>query len=294
MSEKKKFIRKRLPPWLRNKNILKPSSHRIKRILRKYSLHSVCEEANCPNRGECFSMGTATFLIMGDICTRNCRFCAIKKGRPAPLDEKEPENLRLAIAEMELNYVVLTSVTRDDLPDGGAEHFKRCVESIKNMDRDIIVEVLVPDFKGDLKSIETVISSGIDVFNHNIETVPSLYEKVRPMANYNTSLNVLKMAKELNSKMPVKSGIMVGLGESMEEIEKTLDDIKNTGCDLITIGQYLQPKHSNLTVDRYLTPEEFDKIREYALNIGFKGVFSSPLVRSSYLAHKMFVKVKNG
>ncbi len=294
MSESKKCIRKRLPYWIRNKSVIIPTSHKVKEILRKYKLHSVCEEAKCPNRGECFSSGTATFLIMGDICTRNCTFCAIKKGNPMPLDEKEPENLKKAVSELNLKYVVLTSVTRDDLEDGGANHYEKCIKAIKSLDREIFVEVLTPDFKGSRISIEKVINSGIDVFNHNVETVPSLYKKVRPLANYTTSLKVLEMAKEIDTELPVKSGIMVGLGETMEEIKETLKDIKSTGCDLLTVGQYLQPRFLNLPVTRYLKPEEFDEIKEFALSIGFKGVFSGPLVRSSYFAHKMYKNIKNG
>ncbi len=294
LSESEKYIRKRLPYWLKNKSVFLPSSHKVKTILRKYNLHSVCEEAKCPNRGECFSKGTATFLIMGDVCTRNCTFCAVKKGLPKPIDKNEPEKLKNAVSELNLKYVVLTSVTRDDLEDGGGSHFEKCVKAIKSLNRKILVEVLVPDFSGKISSIRKVIKSGVDVFNHNIETVPSLYKKVRPLANYETSLKVLESAKEINPDIPVKSGIMVGLGETMDEIMSTLRDIKTTGCDLLTVGQYLQPRYSNLVVDRYVTLEEFDEIKKYALSIGFKDVFSGPLVRSSYFAHEMFEKLKNG
>ena len=294
MSGKKRFIRKRLPSWIKNKSVVIPASHRVKEILRRYNLHSVCEEAKCPNRGECFSKGTATFLIMGDVCTRNCTFCAIKKGNPKKLDEKEPENLKKAVSELNLKYIVLTSVTRDDLEDGGANHYERCIKAIKSLDRKIFIEVLTPDFNGSKSSLEKVIKSGVDVFNHNVETVPSLYNRVRPMAHYKTSLKVLEMAKEIKPDLPVKSGIMVGLGETNKEIKETLKDIKSTGCDLLTVGQYLQPKSSNLPVVRYLKPDEFDEIKEFAISIGFKGVFSGPLVRSSYFAHEMYENIKNG
>ncbi len=262
----------------------------VRRILKINCLNTVCESARCPNKNECYTKNTATFLIMGNVCTRNCRFCNISCENPQPLDEKEPQNIAKAVEELGLKYVVITSVTRDDLPDGGAQHFTKCLQEIKNLIPNVKTEILTPDFKGDTKSLDTIIKSIYlpDVFNHNIETIPRLYKTARPQAIYQRSLGVLKYIKE-NSKILTKSGLMVGLGETEDELEQALIDLKNINCDILTIGQYIQPSKEHLRVEKYYTPEEFGKLKELAKKIGIKNYQIGPLVRSSYNAAEVII-----
>jgi lipoic acid synthetase len=264
-----------------------PKVQTIKGILRKHKMATVCEEAACPNLHECFSNGTATFMIMGEICTRRCPFCDVGHGKPNPLDANEPKNLALAINEMGINYVVITSVDRDDLRDGGAQHFADCIREAKLLTPALQVEVLVPDFRGRMApALEILTATPPDVFNHNMETVPRLYREARPGANYEWSLKLLKDYKVLNPNVPTKSGLMVGLGETKEELLRTLDDLRAHDVDMLTVGQYLQPSLSHLPVDRFVHPDEFAEYTAYAESIGFKQAACGPLVRSSYHADK--------
>jgi lipoic acid synthetase len=259
-------------------------------MLRGYRLSTVCEEARCPNIGSCFSKPTATFMILGSRCTRNCGFCSIESSSsPLPCDDEEPGRVALAAHDMGLKYIVITSVTRDDLPDGGASQFAKTVSAVKGMLPGVRVEVLTPDFKGDRAAVTMVLSSEPDVFNHNVETVPSLYPVVRPQADYERSLLVLRYAKLTAPSRQTKSGLMVGLGETIDEVVSVVQDIRSTGCDFLTIGQYLRSSRTNLPVVQYIRPETFDRYREIALAMGFKGVASSPLVRSSMNAEEMFL-----
>ena len=277
----------RKPPWLRIRLENGPEVARMKRLLRKNGLATVCEEAACPNLNECFGGGTATFMIMGDICTRRCPFCAVGHGKPNPLDAREPEHLATAIAELGLRYVVITSVDRDDLRDGGAAHFARCIEASRELSPGLTVEVLVPDFRGRLEpALESFSAAPPDVFNHNLETVPRLYRAARPGANYQWSLNLLKAYKARNPNVPTKSGLMVGLGETEDELKATLDDLRAHDVEMLTVGQYLQPSRSHLPVARFVHPDEFARYREYAEVIGFTHAACGPLVRSSYHADK--------
>ena len=270
-----------------------PEINRIKSKLREHKLASVCEEANCPNLGECFSNGTATFMIMGEICTRRCPFCDVAHGRPNPLSADEPTELATAVADMALRYVVVTSVDRDDLRDGGAQHFADCIGAINERTPSTQVEVLVPDFRGRMDiALDTFKSTQPDVFNHNIETVPSLYLKVRPGSRYFSSLELLKNAKKVNKNIFTKSGIMVGLGESRDEILQVMDDLKAADVDFLTIGQYLQPSTKHYPLDRYYTPKEFEDLGTIAKAKGFLLVSSSPLTRSSYHADEDFAKLQ--
>jgi lipoyl synthase len=275
---------RRHPDWVKVKPPGSANYLRLKRILRERKLHSVCEEARCPNIGECWGHNTATFLILGDICTRGCRFCAIGKGRPALLDPEEPKNVGLSVKDLGLDHIVVTSVDRDDLPDGGSTHFAQTVYWIKELNPGIRVEVLIPDFKGDENAIETVVRSGIDILNHNVETVPRLYKKVRPGSVYHRSLDVLRTAKTIKSDVLTKSGLMLGVGESHDEVIETLKDLRAAGCDIVTLGQYLQPSVDQLKVDRYVTPDEFAALKIAGEKLGFRHVESGPLVRSSYHA----------
>ncbi len=275
----------RKPKWIRAKAPLGREVSRIKRILREQKLHSVCEEAQCPNLGECFNHGTATFMIMGGICTRRCPFCDVAHGTPDPLDPQEPVHLAESIAAMKLKYVVITSVDRDDLRDGGAAHFAACIEETRKRSPGIRIEILVPDFRGRLEvALENLGSAPPDVFNHNLETVPRLYKKARPGADYTWSLNLIKRFKALHPDIPAKSGLMLGLGERDEEIIEVLKDLRAHGCDWLTLGQYLQPSLHHLPVERYVTPETFDKLGAMARELGFENVASGPMVRSSYHA----------
>lgn len=276
----------RLPEWIKVKSPM--GVHDTKQILRNYRLSTVCEEARCPNMGECFSKPTAAFMIMGSACTRNCGFCSVESAIPQPLDKNEPERVAFAAREMGLKYVVVTSVTRDDLPDGGSKHFAETVRAVKKYLPDKTVEVLTPDFKGSYNSLKTVLDSAPDVYNHNVETVPRLYPYVRPRANYERSLNVLRNAKKNAFDINAKSGLMVGLGETFNEVISVLKDLRDAGCETVTIGQYLRPSKKNLPVKEYVRPEIFNEYKEIAVKIGFKYVASSPLVRSSMNAEEMY------
>ena len=273
------------PPWLKARAPTDPKVLNLKNLIKKERLHTVCEEASCPNIGECFANGTATFMIMGALCTRRCPFCDVAHGRPLPLDTDEPRHLANAIDLMELSYVVITSVDRDDLRDGGADHFAKCVSAVRDQVGDIKIEILVPDFRGRREiALDNLLLSPPDVFNHNLETVPSLYAKVRPGSDYEWSLKLIRKFKEMSSDIPTKSGLMLGLGESLEEIKLTLRDLRAHDCDMVTLGQYLQPSRSHLAVERFVTPEEFSELGRYAKSLGFRNVASGPLVRSSYHA----------
>jgi lipoic acid synthetase len=247
-------------------------------------LHTVCEEARCPNIGECWGNKTATFLILGDTCTRGCRFCAIGKGKPLALDPEEPRNVALVVKDLGLHHIVVTSVNRDDLPDGGAAHYAKTVFWIKQLNPGIRVELLIPDFEGNLQALEIVMASGINILNHNIETVPRLYGKVRPGHSYACSLNILLQAKEMHPDVMTKSGFMVGVGESADEVMATLNDLRENNVDIVTIGQYLQPSNRQLKVERYVSPQEFQHFKIAGEKLGFRHVESGPLVRSSYHA----------
>lgn len=272
----------RLPEYLKRPIIDTEKTKTVRHLLKDKCLNTVCEGARCPNKSECYSRNTATFLIMGNACTRNCRYCNISPAKPEPLDLDEPKHVAEAIKELGLNYCVITSVTRDDLIDGGAQHFKNCIDEIRKIS-DTKIEILTPDFKGNKKALDLIIESSPEVFNHNIETVKTLFKTARPQGNYDTSINVLKYIKE-NSKIITKSGLMVGLGESFEAIEETLRDLKNINVDILTIGQYIQPSKSHLPVAKYYTLEEFQELRVLAEKIGFKNYQIDPLVRSSYKA----------
>jgi lipoyl synthase len=275
----------RKPPWLKKKISLNNSNISIvKNLIESGHLHTVCQSAKCPNIFECFSRKTATFMLMGDICTRNCAFCGIESGRPGPLDRSEPDKIARAVREMGLRYAVITSVTRDDLADGGASHFYDTVRRIKELNPGVRVECLIPDFRGDKESLEKVISSGLDVLNHNIETIEDNYSFVRKGAEYNRSLKVLDATKNIKAGMMTKSGFMVGLGENMDQIVKIMEDLIKNRVDILTVGQYLQPSPENIRVSKYYRPEEFDRIKETALDMGFLSVESGPFVRSSYRA----------
>ena len=273
------------PDWIRIKLHTSTKFQDVKRKLRKSSLHTVCEEATCPNIGECFSKGTATFMILGDLCTRRCPFCDVAHGRPNGVDEAEPGRLARTIKDMDLKYVVITSVDRDDLRDGGAAHFADCIKAIRSVSPSIKVEVLTPDFRGRLDKAINLLSSQLpDVMNHNLETVPRLYKQARPGADYQHSLDLLFNFKKINPQVITKSGVMVGLGESDSEIEEVMHDLKRHQVDMVTIGQYLQPTKGHLPVHRYVHPDQFRRFEEIGLAIGFKHVASGPLVRSSYHA----------
>ena len=275
----------RKPDWIRVKVTANKDITRIKKTLRENNLHTVCEEAACPNLGECFSHGTATFMIMGDICTRRCPFCDVAHGKPKPLDQHEPLNLAKTIHSMALKYVVITSVDRDDLRDGGAGHFSECIKMIREHSPTTKIEVLVPDFRGRMdKAIGILQQQPCDVFNHNLETVPRLYKQARPGANYQESLTLLKKYKEIEPQANTKSGIMLGLGELEEEVVQVMKDLRDHGCSMLTLGQYLQPSKDHLPVKEYVTPAQFDRYAEIAQSLGFKNVASAPLVRSSYHA----------
>ncbi len=280
----------RLPEWLRKPAGASSCSHEMKRRLRAHGLHTVCEEARCPNIGECFSRGTATLMIMGDLCTRSCRFCAVKHGTPEPLDPGEPERVAAQIAELGLSHAVITSVTRDDLPDGGAAHFAATILKTRSVSPGTVIEVLTPDFEGRDEDIATVCEAGPDIFNHNIETIERLTPQVRSSASYRRSLAVLFTARKLLPKMHIKSGLMVGLGETPDEVDAVLADLAKSGCDIVTIGQYLKPAKTSLPVEEYLEPEVFLEYEEMGLSHGIKRVFAGPFVRSSYMADKASLK----
>ncbi len=277
-----------LPSWVKTqlKEINKTQNY-----FKNRKLNTVCETLRCPNRSGCYQEPTATFMIMGNICTRDCKFCNAEKGKPEPLDTSEPERVAKAVQEMSLKYVVITSPTRDDLSDGGAEHFSETVREITKYNPHTLVEVLVPDFKGKRSSVEAVINSEISVFAHNIETVKKFYGTIRK-ADYDRSIDILRLAKEINPEIIVKSGFMLGLGESLKEVYETLKDLKSVKCDIVTIGQYLQPSKKALPVVEYIKPEVFDEIAAAAMDMGFKAVLSGPLVRSSTRAYEIYSAVR--
>jgi len=275
----------RLPEWIREKRLNLQELHDIKSLLRSKSLHSVCESLACPNRTECFSRGTATFMILGDICTRSCGFCNVTTGRPyAPPSVDEPRGVAEAAAQMNLRHVVVTSVTRDDLADGGAQQFADTIRELRDALPDAAVEVLTPDFRGNMDAVRTVVDARPDYFNHNVETVPRLYDFVRPGSRFERSLGVLSAAKSFDPTIATKSGLMLGLGERRDEVIDSLSRLKDSSVEIITIGQYLQPKREKLDVVEYVRPEVFEEYREIGEAMGFRAVFSGPFVRSSYMA----------
>jgi lipoic acid synthetase len=284
-------VRLRKPDWLRQRLPAGPDFEKIKGMIHKDRLHTVCQEAGCPNIWECFSHHTATFLILGSRCTRNCRFCAVTEGPLEPPDPKEPARVASVARQMGLKYVVVTSVTRDDLPDGGAGIFAETIEKIRQEIPDVCVEVLIPDFQGSKEALETVLHAHPDVLNHNIETVPRLYPEVRPQADYRQSLELIQRAHEYDAPLLTKSGLMLGLGEEQAEISLTLEDMLKAGCRILTLGQYLQPTKDHLPVKRYIPPEEFEEWRKTARQMGFAEVASGPFVRSSYHARELFQEV---
>ncbi|NPA17430.1 MAG: lipoyl synthase [Aquificae bacterium] len=274
------------------KSFLTEDVTKMKAMLRNLNLHTVCEEASCPNIGDCFGRKTATFMILGDRCTRKCSYCDVSHDRPLPPDPHEPENIAKAVKKLNLRYVVITSVNRDDLPDGGASHFASVVQTIRKKIPDCKIEVLIPDFLGDRRALETVAASKPDVINHNIETVPSLFPVVRHRGDYQRSLNVIRWIKEIDSGIISKSGIMVGLGEIEEEILRVMEDLVENNCEVLTIGQYLRPSRNHYPVKKYYTEEEFKRLEEAGYRMGFREVFSGVLVRSSYHADEVYEKIK--
>jgi lipoic acid synthetase len=276
----------RRPDWLRVKAPWGADYERVRGLMRDEGLHTVCEEARCPNIGECWGAGTATFLILGDVCTRSCGFCAIKTGRPLWLDVHEPERVARSIQTMGVKHAVITSVNRDELPDGGAAVFARCITRSRELSPGCSLEVLIPDFRGDRAALEVVMAARPEILNHNLETVPRMYRTVRPQALYHRSLDVLAWAKEMDPTVLTKTGIMVGLGEEMLEVETLIADVASIGVDILTIGQYLRPSESHLPIARYVAPEEFNRLRDFGLSQGLAWVESGPLVRSSYRAEK--------
>ena len=280
---------KKKPSWLKKKLPKGGDYQRVRNLLSNAGLNTVCKEANCPNMFECFSKDTSTFMILGSNCTRNCRFCNVSFAPALPPDPDEPMRVATAARDLKLKYVVVTSVTRDDLEDGGASHFADTIKAIKTtLPDNPKVEVLIPDFQGNIEALKMVVSANPNVLNHNIETVPSLYATARPEANYQQSLDLFKNVKAINASMRVKSGIMLGLGETITEIEQTMMDLFHTGCDIITLGQYLQPTKAHLAVQKYYSPEEFNRLEKKARKIGFKKVAAGPFVRSSYNAQDLF------
>lgn len=274
------------PDWLKIKSYSNQCRAEVEELLEKLSLHTVCEEANCPNLIECFCNKTATFMVLGKVCTRNCTFCNVLKGACETVDPKEPSHVAHAIKELGLKHAVITSVTRDDLPDGGANHFAQVIEEIRKLTPNIVVEVLIPDFQGEHDALKKVIAAKPDILNHNIETVSRLYPDVRPMAVYSRSLKLLRDAKAIDPSILTKSGMMLGLGETREEVMETILDLKRNGCDFLTIGQYLPPSKQHHLLIEYIHPDVFEEYRMKALEAGFRHVASGPLVRSSYQAHK--------
>lgn len=276
----------RLPDYLKRPIIDTDKTKTVRKILKTNCLNTVCENARCPNKNECYTKNTATFLIMGNVCTRNCRYCNISCEKPQPLDYDEPLRIAQAVKDLGLKYSVITSVTRDDLPDGGAEHFAKCISEIRILSPEVKIEILTPDFKGCTNSLDIILKSKPEVFNHNIETVKELFKTARPQGDYERSLNVLKYVKN-NSNITTKSGLMVGLGETFEQIEETLNDLKNAGCGILTIGQYIQPSKAHLEVSKFYTPDEFAELDNLAEKIGFNHRQIGPLVRSSYRAAEL-------
>lgn len=279
-------MQRRLPDYLKRPIIDTDKTRTVRKILKTKCLNTVCENARCPNKNECYTKNTATFLIMGNDCTRNCKYCNISCARPEPLDLEEPKHVAEAVQALGLKYAVITSVTRDDLPDGGAKHFANCIYEIRKLCPDTKIEILTPDFKGNKDCLDIIIKAHPDVFNHNIEAVQDIFKSVRPQGDYECSLEVLKYVKD-NSDILTKSGLIIGLGETFEQIEQTLIDLKNVGCDIVTIGQYIQPSKHHLEVAKYYTPEEYDKLKKLANKVGIKNHQIGPLVRSSYRAAEL-------
>mgnify|MGYP002713092511 CR=1 FL=1 len=277
---------RRRPPWIRVKAPNGETYQEVHRLMRSKTLHTVCEEAQCPNIGECWGRGTATFLMMGDTCTRSCGFCDIKTGRPSPLDWAEPNRVAESVRAMNLRHVVITSVNRDERPDGGAPIFAMVIKRIRQLQPGCSIEVLIPDFKGSEDALKIVMDAQPEILNHNVETVPRLFKKVQPQDNYAWTLATLSNAKKMDPLVLTKSGIMVGLGETFDEVVEVMQDLRNVGLDILTIGQYLQPSKKHLPVERYYLPEEFDKFKELGMEMGYKWVESGPLVRSSYRAEQ--------
>jgi lipoic acid synthetase len=280
-----------LPPWFKKRIPSPIVMAEMNNLVGALHLNTICQSAICPNIGDCFARHTATFLIMGNTCTRNCTFCAVNKGKPEPLDDNEPLHVTQAASKLKLDHVVITSVTRDDLPDGGAHHFARVIASLKQGIPQVTVEVLVPDFKGSLTALETVIGAHPNVFNHNIETVPRLYPEVRAMADFKRSIGILRSAKEIDRKIITKSGLMVGLGETIEEIIEVMDSLREADCDLLTIGQYLRPSSKHHPAKSFINPVQFDEFARLGKKMGFRGVASAPLVRSSLQAASLYETV---
>jgi len=279
----------RKPKWIRIKVSNSNLVTKIRSKLRQHHLHTVCEEASCPNLNECFAGGTATFIIMGNICTRRCPFCDVSHGRPEPLDVNEPMNLAKTVAAMQLKYAVITSVDRDDLRDGGAGHFVACINEVRTLSSTTKIEILVPDFRGRMDAALEIFQQGLpDVFNHNVETVPRLYKSVRPGADYNWSLKLIENFKAIYPQITTKSGLMLGLGEEIDEVLTVMENLRSHNCEMLTIGQYLQPTSEHLPVQRYVLPTEFDELAELGYKMGFKNIASGPLVRSSYHADQQF------
>ncbi len=276
-------MRERLPEYLKRPIIDTDKTRTVRKILKANCLNTVCENARCPNKNECYTKHTATFLIMGGVCTRNCKYCNISCQKPEPLDVDEPKHIAKAVKDLGLKYAVITSVTRDDLPDGGAEHFAKCIEEIRKISPDTKIEILTPDFKGNIESLNTIIQAHPDVFNHNIEAVRGIFKAVRPQGNYDVSLSVLKYIKE-NSDIKTKSGLIIGLGENFEQIKETFEDLYNVGCDILTVGQYIQPSKEHYPVGKYYKPEEYEELKKLATSVGIKHSQIGPLVRSSYNA----------
>ena len=281
----------RLPAWFRQKPPKPETMVTMKGLLEELSLNTICQSAHCPNIGQCFSRKTATFLILGDVCTRNCTFCAVKRGVPSPVDESEPRHLLEAVARLDLSYVVITSVTRDDLADGGASQFVRVINLLHQSRNGIAVEVLIPDFLGSTEALKAVVEAGPEVINHNVETVPRLYPEVRSRADYSRSVVLLSVVKRLSPEIVTKSGLMLGLGETREEVIEVMSDLREAGCDLLTIGQYLQPSPKHHPVVRFVSPEEFSEYEQIGKDMGFADVASAPLVRSSFKAAELYSKV---
>lgn len=276
-------MRERLPEFLKRPIIDTDTTRNVRKILKHNCLNTVCENARCPNKNECYTKNTATFLIMGNNCTRNCRYCNISCSRPEPLDPQEPKHIAKAVKDLGLKYAVITSVTRDDLTDGGAQHFANCIYEIRKISPDVKIEILTPDFKNKKEALDIIINAHPDVFNHNIETVRAVFKTARPQGNYDTSLDVLKYIKQ-NSDIQTKSGMMIGLGETFAQIKETIEDLYSVGCDILTIGQYIQPSKEHLPVAKYYSLEEYEELKKLAASIGIKNYQIGPLVRSSYNA----------
>jgi lipoic acid synthetase len=294
MTKQRSELPEKRPPWLKKRLVINRQQKWVYDMLKDLNLHTVCQSALCPNIAECFGKGTATFMILGDICTRNCRFCAVTSGEPQPVDRDEPRRLAVAVQRLNLKHVVVTSVTRDDLPDGGASHFANTIRELRKEAPEVTVEVLTPDFQGDESALKTVVLSRPDVFNHNLETVPRLYPTVRPMADYHRSLGILKKATEFDPEIRTKSGIMVGLGEERAEVSRVMKDLRDAGCSILTVGQYLRPSKAHLAIKEYVHPEVFLDIEKEARSLGFSYVASGPFVRSSFNAAEAFNLIKDG